>query len=190
MMTSDIAKHKVFISYHDEDREYKDRFVRNMGDSIIDKSVHEDDIDDTNIKVETIRQRIRDDYIADATVTVVLVGPCTWQRKHVDWEIGASLSDTKNNSRCGLLGFLLPNHPDYGNKPYRENLVPPRLADNLKGDDSFAKIYDLPDGWIESSVRSWVNEAFLRRTNAPPPVNSRIQFGRNRSGLCSEGWTD
>ena len=189
-MASTIPRHKVFISYHDEDREHKDRFVRNMGNSIIDESVQVDDIDDTNLQVDTIRRRIRDDYIADATVTIVLVGPCTWQRKHVDWEIGSSLRDTKNNSRCGLLGIWLPHHPDHGKKKYRARLVPPRLADNCRGDDSFAKIHDLPGSWIESSVRRWVNEAFLRRKKDPPPVNSRPQFQRNRSGLCSRGWRD
>ena len=111
-MTSNITKHKVFISYHDVDREYKDMFVSNMGDSIIDKSVQVDDIDDTNLPVETIRQRIRDKFIQDTTVTIVLIGPCTWQRKHVDWEIGTSLRDTRLNPRCGLLGILLPNHPN------------------------------------------------------------------------------
>lgn len=189
-MSSNVPRHKVFISYHDEDREHKARFVRNVGDSIIDESVQVDDIDDTNLKVETIRRKIRDEYIADATVIVVLVGPCTWQRKHVDWEIGSGLRDTKNNSRCGLLGILLPNHPDYGKKTYRSGLVPPRLVDNCDGDDSFAKIYDLPGSWIEFSVRNWVDEAFVRRKKDPPPVNSRPQFRRNRGGLCSRGWTD
>ena len=85
-----------------------------MGDDIVDKSVEDGDIDDDNLATETIRQKIRDDFIADATVTVVLIGPCSWQRKHVDWEIGSSLRDTKKNSRCGLLGILLPNHPDFG----------------------------------------------------------------------------
>ena len=37
-MAENIPRHRVFISYHDEDREYKDSFVRNMGDSIIDES--------------------------------------------------------------------------------------------------------------------------------------------------------
>ena len=100
-------RHKVFISYHVDDQEDKDRFAQMMENDIVDKSVKDDDIDDTNLKVETIRQKIRDDYIADATVTVVLIGPCTWQRKHVDWEIGSSLRDTKKNPRCGLLGILL-----------------------------------------------------------------------------------
>ena len=187
-MVVNIPRHRVFISYHDEDREHRDRFVRNMGDSIIDCSVQVDDIDDTNLQVDTIRRNIRDDYIADATVTIVLVGQCTWQRKHVDWEIGSSLRDTRNNSRCGLLGIILPNHSDHGRTNYRPRLVPPRLADNCQGGDPYARIYDMPGSWIESSVRRWVHQAFLRRRNDPPPDNSRPQFGRNRSGPCSQGW--
>ncbi len=72
-----LPRHKVFISYHDEDREYKERFVGMMKGRLIDKSVNVNDIDDTNIKVDTVRQKIRDDFIRDATVTVVLVGPCS-----------------------------------------------------------------------------------------------------------------
>ncbi len=107
-------RHKVFISFHHEDQKYKDRFVRMMEGNVVDKSVEDGDIDDQNMKTTTIRQKIRDEFIADATVTVVLIGPCTWQRKHVDWEIGSSLRKTKKNPRCGLLGILLPNHPDFG----------------------------------------------------------------------------
>ncbi len=55
-----------------------------MGHDIVDESVGDGDIDDDNLATETIRQRIRDNFIRDATVTVVLIGPCTWQRKHVD----------------------------------------------------------------------------------------------------------
>ena len=87
-------KHKVFVSFHHKDEQYKDRFVRMMGGYIVDKSVYDEDIDDQNLKTETIRQKIRDYFISDATVTVVLVGACTWKRKHVDWEIGSSLRDT------------------------------------------------------------------------------------------------
>lgn len=86
---------KVFISFHHEDQFYKDQFVEMMGDDIVDQSVEDGDIDDDNLSTETIRQKIRDEFIRDATVTVVLIGPCTWQRKHVDWEIGSSLRKTK-----------------------------------------------------------------------------------------------
>ena len=183
---SQTPRHKVFISYyHEQDQEYKDRFVQMMGDDIVDESVDDGDIDDENLPTETIRQKIRDEFIRDATVTVVLIGPCTWQRKHVDWEIGSSLRKTKKNSRCGLLGILLPNHPDYRKPQHRPDQMPPRLADNISGDDPYAKVYD----WSNSSsrVRDWIHTAFERR-DGTPPNNSRKQFKNNRSGDCARGW--
>ncbi len=184
-----IPRHNVFISYHDEDREYKERFLRLMKGRIIDKSVNVNDIDDTNIKTDTVRQKIRDEFIRDATVTIVLIGPCTWQRKHVDWEIGSSLRDTKRNSRCGLLGILLPNHPNYKSnrkQPHR-HLVPPRLADNRGGNDPYARIYKWPNPWAPARIQQWIHKAFERRYGTPPN-NRRRQFKRNRSGPCSRGW--
>lgn len=103
-----VPKHKVFVSFHHQDQGYKDLFTQIMGDDIVDKSVEDGDINDSNVPTNTIRQQIRDEFIRDATVTVVLIGPCTWQRKHVDWEVGSSLRRTRRNSRCGLLGILLP----------------------------------------------------------------------------------
>ena len=188
-MTQSAPRHKVFVSFHHDDQAYKDRFVRGMGHHFVDESVEDGDIDDARLQTDTIRQKIRDEFIADATVTVVLIGPCTWQRKHVDWEIGSSLRDTRNNPRCGLLGILLPNHPDFGKGLYHPNLIPPRLADNCNGDDSFAKIHDWkrlnPQG--VSAIRQWIHVAFQRR-NGHPPTNNRPQFGRNRSGNCRTGW--
>ena len=186
---SQTDRHKVFVSFHHDDQEYKDLFVDMMGDDIVDKSVEDGDIDDDNLATETIRQKIRDDFIADATVTVVLIGPCTWQRKHVDWEIGSSLRDTKKNSRCGLLGIILPNHPDFKKGTYTPRLIPPRLADNCRGDDRYACIYDWPGQQETDQIRRWIHRAFERRTGTPPD-NSRDQFGRNRTGSCSDGWSD
>ena len=131
-------------------------------------------------------QVIRDGFIADTTVTVVLIGACTWQRKHVDWEIGSSLRATKNNPRCGLLGILLPTHPDYVRENYRRSLIPPRLADNSGGSDAYAGIYDWTDD--ADSVKRWIDAACTRRDLQPDPDNSREQFKNNRSGLCSTGW--
>ena len=73
-------RHKVFVSFHNADQVYKDSFVSFMGDDMVDQSVEDGDIDDENLATETIRQYVRDRFIADATVTVVLIGPCTWQR--------------------------------------------------------------------------------------------------------------
>lgn len=180
-----VPRHKVFISYHVDDKKHKDNFARIMEYHFVDKSVKDEDIEDTNLKVETIRQKIRDDFIADATVTVVLIGPCTWQRKHVDWEIGSSLRDTKKNPRCGLLGILLPNHPSFGGKSYAPRLIPPKLADNCNGNAPYASIYN----WTSSpsSIRRWIHAAFQRRDGTSPD-NSRDQYRNNRSGDCSKGW--
>ena len=180
-------RHKVFVSYHHEDQRHKDQFARMMEGDIVDRSVGDGDIDDRNIMIETIRQRIRDEFIRDATVTVVLVGPCTWQRKHVDWEIGSSLRDTMRNSRCGLLGILLPNHRDVNRRQRNPRLIPPRLADNCNGVNPFAKVYD----WTNESqsVRRQIHAAFERRNQTPPPDNSRPQFVNNSSGNCLLGWT-
>lgn len=210
-------RHKVFVSFHHDDQKYKDLFVRMMRDDMVDESVGDGDIDD-RLPTDRMRQIIRDKFIRDASVTVVLIGPCTWQRKHVDWEIGSSLRDTELNSRCGLVGILLPNHPDFQKQRYNPYLIPPRLADNCKGSNSFACIYGWPGAQeiidlasrnpdrvrmsaidlaflseeirrFKDTIRSRIHRAFRRR-NGTPPDNSRDQFARNRSGRCSAGWWD
>ncbi len=185
-MYQQAPRHKVFVSFHHADQAYKDRFVQFMDNDMVDQSVEDGDIDDENLATETIRQYIRDRFIRDATVTVVLIGPCTWQRKHVDWEIGSSLRDTRLNSRCGLLGILLPSHANYRHRTYNPRLIPPRLADNCNGNDPFARIYH----WTQdgNSIRNWIHTAFQRR-GGTPPNNSRRQYSRNRSGNCSYGWS-
>lgn len=187
-MAAKVPRHKVFISFHEKDIEYKEHFVRMMGQRIVDKSVDTGNIDDTGLKTPTIRQKIRDGYIRDASVTIVLVGPCTWQRKHVDWEIGGSLRKTKRNSRCGLLGILLPNHRDYQKRTYNPRLIPPRLADNCEDHDPYAAIYDWPQPWAPAQIADWIHRAFLRR-HGTPPDNARGSFGRNWTRRkCSDGW--
>ena len=118
---------------------------------------------------------------------VVLIRKCTWQRKHVDWEIGSSLRETDNNSRCGLIGILLPTHQSCYADKYDPHLIPPRLADNCMGKESYASIYD----WTEdiSSIQNYIHRAFKRK-DVINPNNKRMQFGKNRSNSCSEGWTD
>ena len=150
------TRHNVFISYyHQQDQKYKDRFVRMMGASIVDKSVDLGDIIDNNLPTEAVLQRIREDYISQVSVTVVLIGKCTWQRKYVDWEIGASLRETRTNKRGGLLGILLPEHPSFQKSEYDPDLIPPRLADNCWKNDTFASIYD----WTrdEKEIREWIH---------------------------------
>ena len=69
-MATNTPKHKVFISYyHADDEEYKRRLVQALESKAIDKSVSLGDIHDEGLPLDEIRRRIRDDHIADATVT-------------------------------------------------------------------------------------------------------------------------
>ena len=174
-------RHKVFISCQEDDARYRNRFTQMMEGHIVNRSVGDGDIG-VGLKVETICQKIRDKFIADATVTVVLIGKCTWQRKHIDWEIRSSLRKTAYNPRCGLLGILLPTHPNYNTGKYNPKLIPPRLADNL--DNKYASIYN----WIEQpqTIQEYIHDAYRKRDNNPDL--SRISFSNNRSGKCSNGW--
>lgn len=102
--------HKVFISYHHtNDQAYKEELMqlnRNYG-LFIDLSVDTGDIDE-NLDDQAIRQIIRDDYLRDSVVTIVLVGIETKNRKHVDWEIYSSMINGKINKRSGILVVNLP----------------------------------------------------------------------------------
>ena len=189
-MASKTPKHKVFISFHEQDIKYKEAFVRMMDKRIGDRSVDTGNIDDTDLKTTTVRQKIRDEYVRDATVTIVLIGPCTWQRKHVDWEIGSSLRATRLNPRCGLLGILLPNHPNYRARRLDPHLIPPRLADNSNGDDPYALVHRWPDPWTPAKIGERIDRAFVRRKGASPN-NKRDSFSRNWTRRkCAQGWTN
>ena len=181
------TQHKVFISFHNCDLKWKERFVEEMERRIIDESVDTGEIVDSNKKVADVRRIIREDYIRPASVTVVLIGPKTWQRKHVDWEIGASLLARNHKRRHGLMGIALPDHPSYGSERIKPNLIPPRLADNCYGDDPFAKIYDWPEPFAPAQVQRAIAEAFSRREGAYPD-NNREPFVNNWSGPWDRGW--
>lgn len=68
----------------------------------IDKSVNTGDVDDS-LPDGRIREIIRDRYLRDSTVTIVLAGQETKRRKHVDWEIYSSMIDGKVNKKSGIL---------------------------------------------------------------------------------------
>lgn len=102
-----IPKHKVFVSYHHaNDQSYKEGLV-NSG-IFIDASVDTGDIDDS-LSDQAIRQKIRDEYLRDSSVTIVLVGTETKNRKHVDWEIYSSMLDGQVNKKSGVLVINLPS---------------------------------------------------------------------------------
>jgi len=104
-------KRKVFISYHHRnDQLYKQRLLDSNAEHriFIDVSVDTGDIDDS-LSSEAIRRKIRDEYLANSTVTVLLVGTETKYRKHVDWELYSSMIDGSVNKKSGILVINLPS---------------------------------------------------------------------------------
>jgi len=176
-------RHNVFVSYHHRnDEAYKEEFERlfsGIYDIMQTKAVSDGDIN-PYLQTETIRQKIRDEFIRDASVTVVLIGSETWKRKHVDWEISSSIRDTQLNSRTGLLGIILPTYPRNDITKYNKGTIPPRLQDNL--DCEFANIHNWSNDPYE--VQEWIHEAYLRRKRINPN-NAREMFAQNRS---SSSW--
>lgn len=102
--------HKVFISYHHaNDQSYKNQLLllNRQHEIFLDWSVDTGDIDD-NLPDDRIRELIRDEYLRDSTVTIVLVGLETKTRKHIDWEIYSSMYDGRVNKKSGVLVINLP----------------------------------------------------------------------------------
>jgi len=110
-MISTIPQHKIFISFHHaNDQWYKEELQRlNINhDLFIDVSVDTGDID-KNLSDESIRQKIRDDYLGESTVTILLVGTETKNRNHIDWELKSSMINGKKNKKSGILVINLPS---------------------------------------------------------------------------------
>ncbi len=114
-----IERHKVFISYyHAEDQWYKDYLTKltyynsdkqKLMPIFDDYSVNTGDIDDTYLTDEQIRRKIRDEYMREANVLIVLCGQNTKNRKHVDWEIHTAMYDSDINHQMGILVINLPS---------------------------------------------------------------------------------
>ena len=174
---NNIQKHKVFISYyHKDDQKYKNYIDDNFKDIIINKSVMDNDIDSDNSD-EYIKRLIREDYISDSSVVIVLVGKNTKTRKHVDWEIYTGLRGSVNGN-SGLVGILLPELQSNNNQYYYED-IPSRLADNIKS--GYSKMYDW--NYAINNFKSIIDEAFENRIKLKDKMdNSRNQMQNNTTG--------
>ncbi len=126
--------HRVFISYHHaNDQTRKNELAKwaEENDVFIDWSVDTDDIPD-DLTDQQIREVIRDEYLRESTVTIVLVGTETKYRKHVDWEIYSSMYDGKVNKKSGIIVINLPsiNCTHFYSSHYDEkNIVFPECSD-------------------------------------------------------------
>lgn len=113
-----IKRHKVFISYHHAlDQAYKDYLIglkcKDPRTGLYvpifeDYSVHEDEVDDTGLTDEQVRRIIRDEYIKDASVLILLCGQETKRRKFIDWELYSAMSEYPGYPKMGIVVLNLP----------------------------------------------------------------------------------
>ncbi|MGL4866244.1 TIR domain-containing protein [Cetobacterium sp.] len=123
---------KIFISFYFDESEKEKKEIENiLGEDVINKSVQVGEIKD-NLTDEEIRKIIRDEYLKDSTVTIILVGKKTKERKHVDWEIYASMYDKKDgHTKSGILIIDLNNRYWLNSREVREKCsLPLGIASN------------------------------------------------------------
>ena len=138
--------HNVFISYHhDNDQAYKNALIeygKNFG-VFLDKSVDIGEIPE-DWSDQAIREKIRDEYLRESTVTILLTGTETKRRKHVDWELYSSMFDGKKNKKSGILVINLPS-------------VQCSYLSAAYGDDEKRLIYPDIESWTR--IDSWSEQA-------------------------------
>lgn len=200
--------HRVFVSfYHRDDQSYKDALVKwsKEHEVFIDGSVDIGDIPD-EWNEQKIRETIRDEYLRDTSVTILLVGPNTRHRKHVDWEIYSSMYDGKKNKRSGIIVVMLPEtkcdgcHIPYANE---KSQIYPEITNWVKVDsrNEYEQRYpDMPERIIDNlmtvgvkiSVTTWnkltpsnlrmmIDNAYANRLTQPYDLSRKM---RRKNGIC------
>lgn len=172
------VRHKVFISYHHADQGVVDDFVKQFDQrrQIFIRRVLggelATDVTINSTKTEYVMRRIRELYLEDSTVTIVMIGENTWGRRYVDWEIASSLRQGPvAGAPNGLIGILLPGRTT--------GKLPDRFYDNYApGNSGYGKFYRYPTSAAE--LKSWIDSAFHSRLTRRNLIkNGRLLRQRN-----------
>ena len=172
------VRRKCFISYHHADEWVVNNFIGTFdhGHDVfiargIGQEMTQDVIDSTD--ADYVMRRIREIYVGDSTVTIVMLGRCTWARRYVDWEIQASLRPWGAVALPnGLLGIKLGSFTTFPER-FNNNLIQPGRPDHYAGHIPYPASADILWSAIE-----W---AYQRRsTHAHLVNNPRDRFTYNR----------
>lgn len=147
---------RVFISFARSDKRAVQRFVKKwsvyervfgyLGIGIFPEDPPVIDSDDAGYIMRKIRQR----YMRQTNVTIVLLGTGTHKRKYVDWEIKGTLDPGVRASPNGLLGISLQTTTP---------TLPDRLELNV--DSGFASVYLPP--MSSNELGMWIDAAYQSR---------------------------
>jgi hypothetical protein len=133
-----MTKRRIFISFDHADTDKVNGFLglRNIVDGF-EFYNHKLDHRIKSTDPEYVGRVIREEYMAPASVTVVLIGNQTAQSAWVKWEIAESLRQKK-----GILGIRLPD---------TAGPVPAGIPSNAVG------------GWDPQKFPSWIEWAYQNR---------------------------
>lgn len=178
-MSLGTACRKVFVSYSHLDEYEAHQFVEYFAEIAgvfepyaLGIGDNDDFIDSTN--PEYVMSRIRQKYLLDTTVTIVLVGSCTHNRRYIDWELKSSLRQGTYTPN-GVMGIILRSRG-------RNAHLPPRLEANWAPDNfnCYARYWVYPRspqelaGWIEDAYEARTTRARLIRNSAEMMRYNRV----------------
>lgn len=179
---TEFTRRKCFISYHHDDELEVEKFIqtfdhhknvlisRGIGASMSGDIINSDSSD-------YIMRRVREEYLGDSTVTIVMVGRNTWGRKFVDWEIAASLRNTASYNRNGIMAITLPSVAGATGRQ-----LPARLGDNVQGENGYGRWWTYPT--TASALATCIEKAYQYRTDRSSLVdNTRPLRSQNSSTL-------
>lgn len=177
------VRRKVFISHHKNDRYEVDNFIQQFANEeqvfipyVLGANNNDDFINSTN--PEYVMNQIRNRYLQDTTVTIVLVGRCTHSRRYVDWELKSSLRQGSYIPN-GVMGIILPSQ---GSSAH----LPPRLNANWNAGNTncYAKYWVYPQ--TATQLGELIEDAYYARTARAHLINnSQSMMGYNaRCNVC------
>ena len=177
-------RRRCFISYHHADQEPVNGFINTFDathDVFIARALGTD-MDPTVVNSnnpEYVMQRINRLAFSGSTVTIVIVGRCTWARRYVDWEVQASLRSGPSTTPNGLLAIQLPSHVGSGrplpDRVRRNIAVRERPKPMFMGDTG-----PIPPPFLEQ-LSGWIEDAYQARTGRPELIKNPRERKTNDS---------
>lgn len=185
--SNNTGKHKIFVSFHNEDQQYRAAFDQLYGEYFMSMSVDFGDIEPESDD-DYIKRLIQEEHIVNSSVLLVLYGANTYKRKHVDWEISAALNE-KVGGHKGLVILLLPTFPAC---PYNalgqydlsiiSQYLHPRTATHLQ--NGYADLYYWPGMYPtlpSVTIPNIIQQAISKRENFSHLIDNvrHIQYKQN-----------
>lgn len=138
---------KIYIScYENNDKVFKEKIIElnkarngaifeliNSQEEEIEKEILSLNINDSKSFIE----RIRNKYLRDADVVILLLGLETKKRKSIDWELKAAMTETNLFSKSGILIVYLPEITERFGVKIPRSVLPNIILKNMELKETF-----------------------------------------------------